>query len=242
MNNQQSNLIHLRTPVTAYLQNSLPEFDDRKTILTDVDGVITSWQSGLPFFLNARDMLVNPAIQNILNEVYLKPSELFIDKHGTSISDSDAIKLFEEYNTSDYIRTLPAYIDALDVVNRLGKHYKFIAISALCNNTSAYNNRLFNLDSLFPNIFDSLHLSGPFNSKSDIFTNLIHNIGHKNIVCYVDDRVCHLDEFDKSWTLANGKPPNLLFQMNRRPQSIHTDLNTVQVSNWYQIEEKLCRM
>jgi FMN phosphatase YigB (HAD superfamily) len=214
----------------------------KKIIITDVDGVITSWQSGLPFFLHERGLSTIPAIGNILDEIYLKPSELFRDARGKSVSECAAMDLFEEYNSSDYIRTLPAYNDALDVINQMRHRYRFIAVSALCDTAKAYSNRLKNLDCLFPNAFDSLHLSGAGKTKVHIFCNLISDIGKEDIVCYIDDRVDHLDQFDKAYKNIIGEDAPLLFQMNRRSQPKHTSPNTVPVNNWYQIEGKLCRM
>jgi FMN phosphatase YigB (HAD superfamily) len=216
--------------------NALTPIRSKKTILTDVDGVLTSWQSALPYFLKDCRLPIPAALYECMySEVFLKPTEIFLNKDGSDMSYENAMALLEEYNQSDYIKYLPAYHDALEVVNRLKDEYHFVAISALSDVDSAWDNRMYNLNTLFSNAFKDLHLSGSMKSKTKLFEDVINDIGTVNIACYIDDLSPHLDDYRMAWEDISSDNPTI-FQMNRRVQIPNSDNSIIQVSDWYEIE------
>ncbi|URC15311.1 phosphatase [Paraglaciecola Antarctic GD virus 1] len=229
----------------------------KPTIVTDVDGVLLSWQSNLPYFLKDHGFSTSHIGRNIRDEIFLSPKEIFVDEHGASPSLDDCIALIEEYNRSDYIRTLPAYNDALAVINVLKYYYDFVAVSALCDTEVSRANRKYNLDCLFPNAFSSIHISGMHQSKKAIFKDVIKEIGQDKIACYVDDLTIHLKSFNEAWreqTFDNswysrstgkaftGEPPTpITFHMTRRLDVMYNEepVASYKAKTWYQIMEEL---
>ena len=217
----------------------LPTKPPKKVILTDVDGVLTSWQSNLPYFLKECRLPIPDALLDCIHsEKWIKPNEIFLNSDGSTMSHERAMSLLDEYNESDHIQYLPAYHDAISVINRLKDDYDFIAISALSDTSTAWSNRMYNLNTLFPNAFRELHLSGSMQSKEELFESVIADVGVSNVVCYIDDLSSHLDDYVRAWNVTTNSSP-VVFQMNRRLQTPNASNHVIQVSNWNDIEKYL---
>ncbi|MGL5306613.1 MAG: hypothetical protein ACRC9Y_10740, partial [Aeromonas veronii] len=90
---------------------------ERPVILTDVDGILVKWASGLPFFAADHNFSTEMMVQMIVDERFRNMSEIF------GCSEEFSSKLMAEYNNSRFIRYLAGYDDALSVVNELKKKY-----------------------------------------------------------------------------------------------------------------------
>lgn len=158
----------------------------KKVILTDIDGVVIQWQSGLAYFAHKYGIKTDVIIEMISDEKFRCPSDIF----QTDVATGK--QLMEKYNNSDFIRYLAAYKDALKVINDLKKDYEFVAITALGNSIDAKLNRQFNLNSLFPGAFQEILMCGHSESKDALLSQAKEKYGSR-IVCYIDDLPSHCE-------------------------------------------------
>lgn len=159
---------------------------ERKVIATDVDGVLLSWQSGLPYFAQKYNLPLEHILDMIQDDKFVEPGKLF------GCDDSLGKQLIEKYNCSDFIRYLAPYIDALRQVNKLKKTHDFVAVTALGNSIDARLNRQFNLNALFPGAFQDVYMCGHDESKEIILTKVRLKYGSR-VKFYVDDLAHHCD-------------------------------------------------
>lgn len=154
----------------------------KPTILTDIDGVCLSWQSGLPYFAQKYNLPLEHILKMIQDEKFISPGKLF------NTDDELGKQLIEKYNSSDFIRYLAPYTDALRVINKLKTDYNFVAVTALGDSIDARLNRQFNLNALFPNAFSEIMMCGHDSSKEELFKKAKDKY---NVICYVDDLAHH---------------------------------------------------
>lgn len=159
----------------------------KPVILTDVDGILVKWQSGLPFFAAKHNMPTDVMISMCVSEKFIPMDKIF------GCSKEVAEKLFMEYNNSSYIRYLQGYDDALIVVNRLKQHYDFVGITALGNTATAALNRIANLNTLFPSAFKDMMMVDYGESKTARYLEAKKKYGDR-IVCFIDDLATNLDD------------------------------------------------
>lgn len=156
----------------------------KPTILTDIDGVCLSWQSGLPYFAQKYNLPLEHILKMIQDEKFISPGKLF------NTDDNLGKQLIEKYNRSDFIRYLAPYSDALRVINKLKEDYNFVAVTALGDSIDARLNRQFNLNALFPGAFSEVMMCGHDSSKEQLFELAKTKY---NVICYVDDLAHHCD-------------------------------------------------
>lgn len=133
-------------------------------ILTDVDGVLIQWQSGLPFFAQKYGIESKGIQQLQYTEKFIPYDEIF-----SGFSEREAKELFNLYNSSEYIRYLAAYRDAIESVNRLKEDYDFISVSALSSNMDTILKRRFNLNAHFPGAFIDFVQCDADTPKTEVF-------------------------------------------------------------------------
>lgn len=162
-------------------------------ILTDVDGVLVKWQSGLPFFASKYGIKSEGINRLVYTEDFIPFGEIF----GPKFSEAEAKQLFDLYNHSDFIKYLSGYEDALKVVNQLKEQYDFISVSALSSNMDAILNRRFNLNALFPEAFIDFFQCNSHDSKHDLFFNIQKKYKDRNIVTFIDDLPRNVEAFNE---------------------------------------------
>lgn len=211
----------------------------KKVILTDVDGVLLIWQSMLPFFAVKYNIDLEKILEIQYTEEFKHTKELF------NCCSELAQKLKKEYHSSEYIKMLTGYTDAIKVVNELKKEYEFIAITALEKSDEVLKNRTQNLNILFPGAFSQVILTE--NSKESAFRSVLAKLVDegKEVICYVDDLISHLDTFEKvskeyvKFNILKKEP--ILFHMLRGSRIGVHESNTVQVNHWNDIKRVLKR-
>lgn len=160
----------------------------KKVVATDVDGVLLSWQSGLPYFAQKYNLPLDHILEMIVDDRFIAPKDLF----GTE-DEVFAQQLLDKYNASDFIRYLAPYADALKVINRMKNEYDFVAITALGDSVDARLNRQFNLNALFPGAFKEIFMCPHNSSKKELFERVKEKYGD-DLVCYVDDLPKHMND------------------------------------------------
>ncbi|UQS94032.1 hypothetical protein ABNavy1_210 [Acinetobacter phage AB-Navy1] len=151
----------------------------RPVVLIDVDGVCVKWQSGLPYFMAKHAIPTEKALECILTEEFMTPSQLF------GCDPSIAKTFVEEYNKSNFIKYLAPYDDALEMINMMKEHWDFVAVTALGTDKETVMNRLFNLNALFPGAFKDIFVCDFGESKDKVLERVRQK--HQNIVMFIDD-------------------------------------------------------
>lgn len=162
---------------------------EKPVIATDVDGILVKWQSGLPYFAQKYNLKTESILELITEDKFVKASQLF------QCDEELANKLMEKYNNSDFIRYLSGYSDAIFTVNRLAKDYDFVCVTALGTEVDAYLNRRFNLNALFPGVFDDIRMCNHNESKQGLLHEVALDYGDR-VVAYIDDLPHHIDTAD----------------------------------------------
>lgn len=131
--------------MTVYIERK-PLVADKPVVILDCDGVLLKWQANLPYFT----MPTKAILDCIVDEKFRPATELF------GVDDMNhALQLMRMYNESVYAECLPAYTDAMELLNDPEVHelYQFVMVSSFDSGDISRNNRAWNLDSLFPNAF-----------------------------------------------------------------------------------------
>lgn len=153
--------------------------NQRPVVIIDVDGVCVKWQSGLPYYLAKNAMCSKNALECNLTEEFMSPEQLF----GC---DSEIANIYmEDYNKSDFIKYLAPYQDALEMINDKKSEWDFVAATALGTSKETVQNRLFNLNALFPNAFKDIFVC-EFGEPKDSMLQRIHE-KYDNIIMFIDD-------------------------------------------------------
>lgn len=151
----------------------------RPVAVLDVDGVCVQWQSGLPYYMAKHAIPTDKALECILTEEFMSPTQLFQ-------VDAEIAKVFvEDYNKSNFIKYLSGYKDAVEMINMMKEHWDFVAATALGTDKQTVMNRMFNLNALFPGAFKDIFVC-EFGESKDKMLERIYN-KHDNIIMFVDD-------------------------------------------------------
>lgn len=197
----------------------------KPVVLTDVDGILVKWASGLPYFAQEYGINTESILNVLTKNEFVTPDKMFNCNSGL------ALKLMQEYNNSKYIKYLAGYTDAIEVINRQKHKYDFVAITALGTTDQALFNRLFNLNSLFPNAFKDILLVNYGESKTPHYLDTKVKYS-KNLLCFIDDLAHNLEDCHK---VISRLPLIHMPRCEREaPDCPHT-----KVDNWYDLENKL---
>ncbi|CAM0013953.1 hypothetical protein MYOV011v1_p0309 [Vibrio phage 6E35.1a] len=155
-----------------------------KTIVIDVDGVLLNWKSNLPFFMNDIGMA------HKLNDLSLIPTDIRASEMFVNASNSEIGKLMGAYTEHASARYMPAYEDALECLTELAKTHKIIALTKFGWSRTAWCNRQFNLNALFPTLIDEL-ISIEFHESKSKYINEIDNVEY-----FIDDRIDNIRDVE----------------------------------------------
>lgn len=157
----------------------LIEMKTKPQVLMDVDGCCVKWQSGLPYYLAENALCAKAALECNMTEEFMGPEQIFgCDKAIANMYMSD-------YNRSSFIKYLAPYTDALVMINEMKEHWDFIAVTALGTDKETVKNRMFNLNSLFPNAFKDIFVCEFGESKIDMLERV--KAKYSDIIMFVDD-------------------------------------------------------
>lgn len=130
----------------------------KKTILTDVDGVLLDWIEPFLEFINFKN----------LDDV--------VDEEAIAFVESDAIRSLKPINKSfEYVPAL--WCDG----------YEFIGISSISSNPAVKENRLINLRSVYGDVFSDCHCLETNAPKKNFLKSMVDAYGKDNIAFWVED-------------------------------------------------------
>lgn len=200
----------------------------KKIIITDVDGILVKWQSGLAYFAQKYQLPVENILKLMVADKFIPPAEIF------DCDEEFAIRLLMKYNNSDFIRYLAPYSDALKVVNEVKVEYDFVAVTALGNSVDAHLNRQFNLNALFPGAFKDIMVCDYNESKDALLQKARDKYGSK-IIAFVDDLGGHID----SAVNVLGDLPDFNAYWLPRGERTEPEQKHVFVNSWEEIIKKI---
>lgn len=117
-----------------------------KIILTDIDGVILSWDDAFDNFMNRNGF---NSCMNIEN-TYSIPS-----RYG--MTDETGYYFVNKFNESEGIANLKPFADSIEYVEKLIKlGFQFIAVSSVGDKQQTKNYRIQNLQNYFGNTFNEI--------------------------------------------------------------------------------------
>lgn len=161
----------------------------RPVVLMDIDGCCVKWQSGLPYYLAENAMCTKNALECNITEEFMGPEKLF------GCDSSIANQYMKDYNESKFIKYLSPYTDALKMINEMKEYWDFVAVTALGTSKKTVQNRMFNLNSLFPNAFKDIFVCEFGESKDDMLSRV--KAKYDNIVMFVDDIAANIESAAK---------------------------------------------
>lgn len=197
----------------------------KPVIPIDIDGVVVSWQSNLPFFAAEHNIPTDRILEMMVDDKFRSMSEIF------GCDDELAERLMRQYNSSKWIRGLKPYDDALVVINRLKYKYDFVAITAIGKSAESCLNRIANLNILFPSAFVDVMCVDIGESKVSRYLEAKKKYGER-MVCFIDDLSGNLEEF-------HGVMSTLpMIHMVRGPRDVPTCQHT-KATSMYDVEKFL---
>lgn len=127
-----------------------------KLILTDADGVLLRWEQPFRQFMEQHGIVFNDKNTHSYN---------LID-HYQNISMTELNRLIIKFNTSEYMKSLPALRDSAEYVSKLHNDhgFEFRVITSYGTDIDAIERRKHNLHSIFGSAIESLisvEMGGP---------------------------------------------------------------------------------
>lgn len=112
----------------------------QKTILTDCDGVLLDWGDSFYEYMAVMGHYREPNTDHFYR----------LSMQFPEFTDADMMAIVEEFNTSDYVRKLRPWADAVQGVRTLKElGYRFICITAISETPAARDCREENLHNVF---------------------------------------------------------------------------------------------
>jgi hypothetical protein len=135
--------------------------EKKQVLLTDLDGVSVDWLSGFAKFM---ELELGHKAEH-LNPLNFTMIDIFpnLEKPYVHVRD---------YQHTDYYKNAPAYVGAYEsykVLKDMGVN--IVAVTSCGTDKKIKENRIYNLESNFPNIFDEVHMLEIGEDKSKILSN-----------------------------------------------------------------------
>jgi hypothetical protein len=158
----------------------------KKVILTDADGVLNKWHTGIKKFNESKGIVSSIDLENIDN-AFLSSSELF-----PSDSDEKSFNLLKEYNKSKFCRDLDILEKGSDkIIQDLSSDFDIIVLSSFGECALSQYNREYSLKNIYGDIFKDI-MSIPLKAcKEDYLTKL--NNDH-DVAIWLDDIVTNVQK------------------------------------------------
>lgn len=113
----------------------------KKTILTDCDGVLLNWLSGLPGFLEDAGHDTSHLKSLLDGNQFVPFFDLFMVDN-----EQDALEMMDRYHQSEHLTRLPEMEPgSSEAIRRLGQDYEIIVVTSFSDNKIAQRNREENL-------------------------------------------------------------------------------------------------
>jgi FMN phosphatase YigB (HAD superfamily) len=133
-----------------------------KLLLTDIDEVVLDWRSGFAAWCRN-----HPEISKSITVPFIHAKA----EDWLNLSSSEVSEYIGDFHNSIEFEKLVPYREALKYIPMLAElGYKFVAITAIENNTNVINARVKNLQEYFPGIFSAVHCVGLMADKEEVLS------------------------------------------------------------------------
>lgn len=157
----------------------------KKTLLTDCDGVLLDWLSGIPAFLEDLGMDSSHLKERLEGNQFVPIEEIFMSE-----SLEQALARMSQYQTSEYLKSLPVIEAGCELpISRLSEEYDIIVVTSFSEDKVAHQNREDNLRLRYGDSISDL-ICLPFSAnKTDALRDLAKKTDAR---IWLDDQIKHV--------------------------------------------------
>lgn len=157
----------------------------KKTLLTDCDGVLLNWLSGIPQFLASQGLDSSHVQKRLDGNQFVPITELFMTDN-----EDEALEQMHAYQRSDVLKALPVMEPGSEeFVKRLSDDYEIIVVTSFSEDKQAHRNRADNLELRYGSAISDLICLAPFANKTDALKDLAKS---RDARIWLDDQVKHV--------------------------------------------------
>lgn len=172
-----------------------------KTLLTDCDGVLLNWLSGIPAFLAEQGMDSSHLKARLDGNQFVPIEELFMSENL-----EDALAQMSAYQKSEHLKKLPVMEPGSELsISKLSEEYDIIVVTSFSEDKAAHKNREDNLRLRYGDAIKDL-VCLPFSAnKTDALRDLASKTDAR---IWLDDQIKHvhhgIDAGLKSYQYTHG--------------------------------------
>jgi len=157
----------------------------KKTLLTDCDGVLLNWLSGVPAFLEDQGQDSSHLKARLEGNQFVPIEELFV------ADDTDgALARLGAYHSSDHLKSLPVMEPGSEAsLKRLSDEYEIIVVTSFSEDPIAQQNRADNLELRYGDSISDLVCLAPFADKTEALRKLARS---RDAYIWLDDQIKHV--------------------------------------------------
>lgn len=157
----------------------------RKTLVTDCDGVLLNWLSGIPKFLAEQGLDSRHLADRLEGNQFVPIEEIFMSE-----TLEQALSRMSGYQSSHWLKQLPAMEPGAEViVERLSDEYEIIVVTSFSEDKEAQRNREENLQLRYGSSISDL-ICLPFSAnKTDVLKDLAKS---RDVRLWIDDQIKHV--------------------------------------------------
>ena len=197
----------------------------KKTLLTDCDGVLLNWLSGIPDFLADLGMDSGHLKARLEGNQFVPIEEIFMSENM-----EDALARMSEYQKSEYLKKLPVMEPGCELpISRLSEEYDIVVVTSFSEDKSAHKNREDNLKLHYGDAISDL-ICLPFSAnKTEALRELATSTNAK---IWIDDQIKHVhhginagieESYQYTWNMSCGRNTGEVRELD----------------SWHKVEEKL---
>ena len=157
----------------------------KKTLLTDCDGVLLDWLSGIPEFLASQGLDSDHLMDGLMGNQFIPIEKIFMSE-----TVEQALSRMNDYHRSDCMKKLPIMEPGAEAsLKRLSDEYEIIVVTSFSEDKAAQKNREENLQLRYGNSISDL-ICLPFSAnKTDVLRDLAKS---RDVSLWVDDQIKHV--------------------------------------------------
>ena len=161
----------------------------KKAAIVDIDGCVLNWKMNLPFMMN--QLGLGYKIKNI----HTADSDINADSLFINCTPNEIVKYIGLYSEHEVAKYIPAYSDAYQALSLLAEDHTLIALSKFGHTVTTWQNRTFNLNALFPQLFKEVICINYHQKKSDYVLPLRKDY---QVMCFIDDRLNNITDIEEN--------------------------------------------
>lgn len=178
----------------------------KKTLITDCDGVLLNWLSGIPGFLESQGFDTQHLQGYLSGNQFIPFQDLFM-----ADSDEGALAMMNAYHQSDFLARLPEMEPgSSETIQRLSEDFDIIVVTSFSDDKIAQQNRQDNLTLRYGDAITDL-ICLPFSAdKTAVLRDLAKG---RDARIWLDDQIKHvhhgtnagIPSYQFTWDISCGR-------------------------------------